>query len=255
MIIKTLQFGILYIIGAILVITSIHIVNGAVMQSGSYKIDTDSLNFGGGRSASGSYTNESTEGEIATGNSTSTNYKMSAGFQQYESSVLSVTGAPDVTMSPAIGGITGGSSTGSTFFSVTTDNPAGYTVSIKASNSPAMQAPTDTIANYGASIASPDFNFTAASAAESKFGFTVEGADIVNNFKDNGSACNTGAADTADKCWAGITTSNQTIVNTTSPNYPTGTATTLKFRVEAGSARKQDSGTYVATTTLTILPL
>lgn len=222
------------------------------MSSGNYKIQSDSINFSGVRSTSGSYTIEDTAGEIATGESSSSNYKMKAGYQQMQEVYLAVTPASDVTMSPAIGGITGGVSNGSTNFTVTTDNPAGYTVAIKASSTPALQSSLDTITDYSASASNPDFTFSVLST-DSRFAFTVEGTDIANSFKDNGSTCNTGSGDTTDKCWAGLSTANQTIVNRTSANHTAGTATTIKFRAESGSSHVQTAGTYVATTTITVL--
>jgi hypothetical protein len=158
-------------------------------------------------------------------------------------------------MSPAIGGVTGGTSNGSTNFTVTTDNPAGYSVTIQASSSPALQSLSDNFADYTATAASPDFTFSVPSTA-SRFAFTVEGTDIANSFKDNGSnTCNTSSTDTADACWAGLSTGLQTIVNRTSANHPTGTVTTIKFRAQSGSAHVQTAGTYVATTTITALSL
>src|SRR4051812_9818123 len=53
-----------------------------VMSSGSYKVQSDSLNFAGAHSTSGSYALEDTAGEIATGNSQSANNHVEAGYQQ-----------------------------------------------------------------------------------------------------------------------------------------------------------------------------
>ena len=234
---------------------SAHYVLGQVMTSGSYKMQSDSLNFGGNFSTSSSYNLQDTAGEIATGISSSTNFKIKAGYQQIPGIILSVVPAPgNVSMSPSIGGITGGTSNGSTTFTVTTDNPAGYTVSIEASGSPAMQSPLDTIADYVPSGGNPDFAFSILSS-QSAFGFTVEGTDTAQNFKDDGTSCNTGSGNIEDACWVGLSTSPQTIVNRTSGNLPSGTETIVKFRAESGSSHVQVNGTYVATTTITVLPL
>lgn len=254
---KSNQATILYIVVCFIGLVglySAHYVLGQTMSSGIYKIQSDSVNIGGVRSTSSTYLIEDTAGETGTGDSASSIYKVSAGYQSMQVVYLAVTANSDVTMSPAIGGITGGTSNGSTNFTVTTDNPAGYTVTIKASTTPALQSPLDTISDYSATAPSPDFTFFVPSTA-SQFGFTVEGTDIANSFKDNGSACNTGSGDTADKCWAGLSTSAQTILNRTSANHPSGTASTLKFRTQSGSSHIQTSGTYVATTTITLLPL
>lgn len=53
-----------------------------VMTSTTYRVQSDSVNFGGGLGLSASYKTESTFGEVATGFSESTNYRVSAGFLQ-----------------------------------------------------------------------------------------------------------------------------------------------------------------------------
>lgn len=231
-----------------------HYVSAESMSSGSYKIQSDSVNFGGVRSSSGSYSMEDTAGEVATGESSSDTYKMHAGYQQMHEVYLAVTPASDVNMSPAIGGISGGTSNGSTNFTVTTDNAAGYTVSIKASSTPALISSLDSFTDYSAPVSNPDFTFSVPST-ESRFAFTVEGADTVNSFKDNGSICNSGSGNTTDKCWAGLSTVSQTIVSRTSANHTAGTVTTIKFRAESGSSHVQVAGNYTATTTITVLSL
>lgn len=247
----------IYIVLTIIVLNTIYSANyvlSQVMSSGSYKIQSDSINFGGNRSSSATYTAEDTGGEVATGDSSSTNYKIKAGYQQMQDVYLSMSAASSVNLSPNIGGITGGTADGSTSFTVTTDNPAGYTVSIKASSSPALNFALDSFADYSATAVSPDFTFSIPSSA-SAFAFTAEGTDIVSGFKDDGVSCAVGSSDTVDKCWAGLSTSNQTIVSRTSANSPSGTLTTLKFRAQSGSAHVQTNGVYTATTTVTALSL
>jgi len=229
-------------------------VHAEVMSSGNYKIESDSVNFGGVRSTSTSYAVEDTMGEIGTGQATSTNFILHAGYQQMHDVYISVTPASNVMMTPPIGGVTGGTANGSTTFSVVTDNPAGYTATIKASGTPAMQSPLDSIADYGPVGADPDFAFSVAATA-TEFGFTVEGNDIDATFKDDGGSCNTGLLDTPDACWTGLSTTEKSVASRISNNLPSGTQTTLKFRVTSGSSHVQTSGTYVATTTVTVLPL
>ncbi len=235
---------------AAFVVSSVH---AEVMSSSNYSIESDSINFGGARSTSTSYVIEDTAGEIATGISTSTSFTLKAGYQQMQEIYLATTPASDVTMSPVIGGVTGGTSNGSTSFSVTTDNAAGYTVDIAAENSPALASADDSFADYSPSGAVPDFTFT-NTPANSSFGFSVEGTDIIDGFKDDGADCGVGSSDTADACWNGLSNVTGTIVSRATSNHPVGTLTTLKFRAAAGSARVQANGTYVATTTITILP-
>ncbi len=233
---------------------STNFVLGQVMSGGTYRIQSDSINFGGNYSTSTTYLMQDTLGEVATGESTSTNFRMKAGYQNMQGNILSLSAVSSVNMTPSIGGITGGTANSSTTFTVITDNPAGYTVTIVASGSPAMISALDSIADYTPSGANPDYDFSIVSTT-SEFGFTVEGTDIDQRFKDDGASCNTGSSDTEDKCWNGLSTTSQTIVNRTSANQPSGTLTKLKFRAESGSSHVQINGTYVATTTITALSL
>ncbi len=225
-----------------------------VMSSSNFKLESDSINFAGNRSASGSYIIEDTLGELATGISSSTNYTMKAGYQQVGIVTISVTAASDVVMSPSIGGLTGGTSNGQTSFTVTTDNPAGYTTTISAEGNPALNTATDSFADYVPAGAVPDFTFTNASDSSS-FAFTPEGTDIDDRYKDSGVVCGVGALDTANACWDGLSIAGKTILNRTSSNQPAGTASTIKFRAESGSSHVQEDGVYVATTTITVLTL
>lgn len=234
--------------------------NGAiayVASSTNYRIQSDSVNIGGILSTSTSYKVEDTLGEIATGVSTSTNYQLNAGYQQMQEVYLSISAPEDVSMSPSIGGVTGGTGNGSASWTVITDDPAGYSLTIKASTSPAMMSNTvagESFANYTPAGADPDFSWSVASA-DSEFGFSPEGSDIVQKYKDNGSACNAGSGDTSDKCWDSLSTSIKSIAGSSSANHPSGAVTTVKFRAESGSSHIQVNGVYTATTTVTAIAL
>jgi len=247
------RYSALVVLFALLIIHA-HDAYGQVMSSSNYHVESDSLNFGGVRSASGSYTMEDTLGEVATGVSSSTNYKMNAGYQQMQEVYVAVTSAANVTMSPALGGVTGGTSNGATSFTVTTDDLAGYTATIVASTSPALVSGANSFADYVPGGANPDFAFSNA-ATNSSFAFTPESTDIAARFKDNGSVCGTGSGDTANACWDGLSTSPKTILNRTSANQPSGTLVTLNFRAASGSAHIQPDGVYTATSTVTVIPL
>lgn len=232
----------------------LHVLS-AQMSGGGYKIQSDSINFGGGFSTSTNYSQESTLGEVATGNSTSTSYNLFGGYQQMQEVYIAIAAVADVTLSPSIGGVTGGTANGSTVVTVTTDSAAGYELTIKASSSPALVSGDDSFADYvPAVVGTPDFVFSIAASA-SEFAFTPEGTDIVQKFKDDGGACGVGSDDAADACWYGLSTSEETISERTSGNHPLGTATTIKFRASVGSSHLQPEGVYTATTTVTALPL
>lgn len=241
-------------------IFSAHTLFAEVMTSGTYKIQSDSVNFGGGLGNSSNYKVEDTYGEVGTGESQSTTYKLKAGYQQMQEVYLAITSAADVTMSPSLGGLSGGTSNGSTAVTVTTDGGAGYQLLIKASTSPALKGENiaDSIADYTPAVAgTPDYVFDPAiPATASEFGYTAEGSDIAQRFKDDGFSCNQPAgSDTADTCWYGLSTSNEVVSSRSTGNHPSGVATTIKYRTYVGSSRVQTEGIYNATTTLTAISL
>lgn len=237
------------------------LVRAVGMSSSSYKIQSDSLNFGGSQGNSASYKVEDTLGEIATGDSSSASYNLHAGYQQMHESYIAFDDlAPDVTMTPALGGLTGGTSNGSTAVTVVTDNAAGYVLYIKASSSPAMQGNTtaDSIADYEPVVPSfPDYDFDITHPSQARFGFSPEGVDTATEFLDDGATCNQifGGSDTADKCWDGLSTSDKTIARRYSPNHPSGSSMEIKFRVAVGSSSFKLEDTYTATTTVTAIAL
>ena len=224
-----------------------------IASSTNYKLQSDSINFGGGLSTSTNYTQESSFGEVGTGVATSTNYQLKAGYQQMQEVYISLTVPTDVTLSPSLAGFTGGTSNGSTTVTVTTDSPAGYSLNIKAQNSPAMQKTAASIADYNQGVDN-DFSF-AVVTNQASFGFSPSGTNITTAFKDNGSLCGVGSSDTALACWSGLTTSPIIISQSTAANQPSGATTTINFRVGVGSNAGVEAGLYIATTTLTALPL
>lgn len=237
------------------VLVSLGVAGAQVMQSSSYRIQSDSINFGGGLSTSTNYSLESTAGEVATGESSSATYALKAGYQQMQEVYIALSGFGAVSLSPSIPGISGGFSNGSTTVTVTTDSVSGYELQISASQSPAMQKGGDSIADYVPGGAVPDFTFT-TDATDSHFGYSPQGVDISTRYKDDGvNTCGTGGNDTALTCWDGLSTTTRTVAQRTTANHPNGSTTTLNFRVGVGGSVFQPSGTYLATTTITALPL
>jgi len=224
-----------------------------VRSSSNYQIERDSINIGGGLSNSVNYSLETTVGETATGRGTSTNYLLDAGFQQQPEVTLTLTSAGAVTMDTAIGGVTGGLSSGSTSVVATTDGAAGYQLTIQASQSPAMQSISGaTISDYPVG-GTADLAFTVG-PGEAYFGFSPFGDDVVGRYRTNGSVCGSGSPSTT-VCWDGLSTSPTTIASKSGANFPTGATTTLYFKVGIGSNVMQPPGVYTATTTITLVSL
>jgi hypothetical protein len=227
---------------------------GQVRESTNYKIERDSLNIGGGFGASDNYSLDSTVGEVSTGFSESDNFTMHAGYQQnLEETFISISSPSDINLAN-INGVTGGFSTSSADWLVTTNNNAGYALSIKASTSPALVSNLDQFDDYAPSGSDPDFDFSIDSSTAA-FGFSPSGADIVDFFRDNGSICNTGAGDTPEKCWDGFSTTPSTISQSNASNDPMGSITTVNFRAESGNNNLLIAGTYSATITVTAIAL
>lgn len=224
-----------------------------VRSSTNYQLQSDSINIGGGLSTSTSYQQESTIGEVATGESSSNTYELRAGYQQMQEVYISITSPTDVTLSPSLAGLTGGTSNGSTTVTVTTDSPSGYSLTIVSENAPAMQSGAYSIPDYNEG-AEPDFSF-AVTNGTSSFGFSPSSIDLVDAFRDNGSLCSVSSGDTALACWAGLDTVGIVVSEGIGSNHPAGATTTLNFRVGVGTNAGVNAGLYTATTTLTALPL
>ena len=244
----------LFCVSLVTLLVGVPFASAYVASSTNYRIQSDSINVGGMLSTSTSYRTEDTLGEEGVGTSSSAIYFIKGGYQQMHETYLAVTAPGNVTLSPNILSLGGGVANGQAAWTVTTDNEAGYTMNIRASTTPALTSGANSFANYVPVGTDPDFTFTTP-ALSARFGFTPEGADIVQKYKDNGSVCNAGAGDTASACWDPLLTTADTIVTRTSSNHPSGTATTIRFRAESGVSNTQPIGTYVATATLTVLAL
>ena len=165
--------------------------------------------------------------------------------------------ASNVTLSPSLGGITGGTANGQTQVAVLTNNTTGYNMTIQASTSLGMQgvaSSTNYIPAY--STTTPDYTFVIP-ANTARFGYSVNAttsSDVVQLFRNNGSICNqSGGSATTGNCWFGATTTSVTIINRATATPGTGATTTLSFRVgiAANPIPAIPNDTYVATSTLT----
>jgi len=176
------------------------------------------------------------------------------------SEISFLTPASNITLSPAIAGLTGGEANGATQVVVLTNNASGYNMTLTASSSVGMlgNAQGGNIPAYVPTVdGTPDFAFSTP-ANKARFGYTVEAsttADLVAAFKDNGSDTCGGAnvTDTANSCWLNASSSAFQIINRSSETLDSGATTTIKFRavISANPSPAIPQDTYVATTTLT----
>lgn len=162
----------------------------------------------------------------------------------------------NVTMSPSIPGISGGTSNGSTTFSVNTNNPNGYTVEIEFDNpTAAMQftGGSGSIPNFGGTVQNAFQANVAANAAA--FGFTIAGPNVDTLFLDNGGVCNDpGGASTTNTCWwLGNTVGGTVVVDSTATANQEQHTLYFRVHVNANPSPALQLGTYVATATLTAI--
>lgn len=167
----------------------------------------------------------------------------------------------NVDMDDTITGVTGGTTNGSTTFSVISNNAGGYTVTIayQYDGAHAMFGDTsgsESIRDFDDVAGVPRYNFVASTAAQ--FGYTVRSLDDTDTpqaFLDNGALCNQGAgSQNAYQCWKAPEVGAYTIVDRGS-SAVTGATTTLDFRIDVpnGSVPSVTADTYTATATLTLL--
>lgn len=179
--------------------------------------------------------------------------------QTITSEISFITPTSDVTMTPSLAGITGGTSFGSTTVSVLTNNNLGYNMTLTASSSVGMigNGNGGNIPAYvPASGITPDFTFTNSPSNSAHFGYSVNASttsDLSTAFLDNGSVCGSGAADAVGNCWINASTSARQIINRATATSASGATTTIVFRVSipASPVPSITQDTYVATTTLT----
>ena len=157
-----------------------------------------------------------------------------------------------VLLTPSIAGQTGGSatSTDDQFNCTTTSNSAtGYTLTVRATSTPALTKGADSFADLGTS---PTYNFSpSVTAAESEFGFsasTTIAADIVQNFLNNGSACNQAGGNQSNvHCWTAFNgTTPVNVINRSTNTDADGQVVKFMFKAKVGSTRNQPTGYYNA---------
>lgn len=180
--------------------------------------------------------------------------------QSVTAEISFITPTADVTMDTAIPGITGGTANGSAQIRVLTNNATGYTMTIAASGTPAMQgnAQGGSIPNYTPGTANvPDFAHSVG-VNTGEFAYTISASttsDLAQKFLDNTTVCNAGAADTSGSasCWYNLSTSATSTINRTTATSASGATSTIYFRTQitASPSPAIPQDTYVATTTLT----
>jgi hypothetical protein len=151
---------------------------------------------------------------------------------------ISITHPTDVSMTPDITGT--GSSTGSTGWTVTTNNSSGWKLEVETDQANTMHSGSDVFTDYTEAVEGTPETWSIANSA-SEFGFGATGTYIEAKFG-------------ADKYMGFNNTTKEQVSHSAAETA--GDATTVIFKAEVGSAKAQPTGSYSAkvTATATTLP-
>lgn len=164
---------------------------------------------------------------------------------------LTITTPADVSMSPNIS-MSANGSIGSAVWTVKTNAPAGYTLNVKASASPALVSGGNSFADYTeASNGTPEV-WDVTSAKE--FGFSAYGNNTATATWGTGSSCGSGGVPAGTMKYVGFETTDKAIATLNTVTPVAGVATTLCLAAEQSEVYAQ-SGTYTATITATAVTI
>lgn len=143
----------------------------------------------------------------------------------------------DVTMTPTIPGLTGGTALGSTSVRVSTNNTTGYTLDITFEDVNAMQQNDGSafIPNLGTT--SGDYDLAGITTGDAAFAFTASSTNAVDTLLDNGgSTCGTGGSPSVDTCFVmpSSATDTFTMVDRSNETSSEGELTDIGFIVKVG---------------------
>jgi len=225
-----------------------------VMSSSNYQIQADNaLVPTGGIGTTVNYIFRDTMGEVSTGLSDSALYKIKAGFQEMLETYISVSVPDDISLTPAIPGVSGGTATGNATWTVVADGSSGFSMNLQASTTPAMKMPSDPTYYFSDHTLTPSYGWTAPDTGVASFGFTIAAAiaaDTVTAFKDNGAAC--GAGSNTGGCWSGFNgTNNISVINRSTRTDNDGEDEIVNFKAQSAGKLLKD-GQYQATITTTV---
>lgn len=161
-----------------------------------------------------------------------------------------------IEMAGSIGGVTGGTATGTNYAVVRANS--GYTITLSFENDPAMlgdNTASTGIVDYDPVGAQPDYDLVASTSAT--FAYTVASdpsTDLADAFLDGTGTCGTGGTTyTANKCWQGPSTVPYTVVDRSTHTGTGSATTTFTFVVNVPNNPNPavPADFYTATATLT----
>ena len=149
----------------------------------------------------------------------------------------------NVTMSPNIS-LTQHSSIGNQTWNVKTNAPSGYTLTLRASTTPAMQqsaAPNDFFEDYQTS----NPNTWNVSSGTKAFGYSAYGNDVSTSVWGTGSSCGSAGTPSGTLNYLGFTTSDYVVATNSSTTTFAGTNTIVCFAAQQNNIFAT-AGTYTA---------
>jgi hypothetical protein len=164
---------------------------------------------------------------------------------------IAITDAPNTSMSTNLG-IAANTAVATSTWNVKTNNNLGYSLAVRASTLPAMQASsTALIPDYQTGVPAL-WNVVPGTAG---FGYSVYGVDVSTGTWGSGSSCSAATSTpNATLKYRGFTTSDYVIAIHNSTTTPTGADSNLCYAVEQDNFYI-NSGTYTATITATATTL
>lgn len=171
---------------------------------------------------------------------------------------ITISAPADVNLG-SVSGISGGSLVSNdVIWTVTTSNSAGYFLNLKknALMSTGGGGAEREIGDYTETTSGvPDYNWVAVGSGNEALGFSPSyGADIVQNFKNNGSLCNqSGGSVSSGHCWINIPNApaSESLAYSNDATGISGAETAVKLKVEIGANNYLEGGTYSSTLTAT----
>ena len=216
-------------------------------QSENYEIPTDVLPSGGGEEAeSANYRLSDTIGEPGIGFSRSAQYDLNAGYRQMLSSSISLACGFPVALDP-IPGV--GQETGSGTCTVITDDPEGYSLTWQVKTGSGGSS-TGYMINENEMRIYP-YDPTIDGTPET---LSVGASDARGGGRLSSASTDTDSkwgTDSTSEKWLNVGTGSYTVVERNTSTDPGGSSEILEYRVEIGSNKIQESGTYETTVTIT----
>jgi hypothetical protein len=228
------------------------------MDSNSYTVNTDSINFMGDEgSSSTSYKIYDTGGEIATGDSSSDSYEMRAGYRAMtEDYQVSISCTDNVDMGQITGTGQSTLTTNEASCNVITDNPAGYSLVFNSDTTYLENAHSDQIAAYTPVVfGTPEYWDVDPAASEWGARLKKSGSTTYNSSRWGAASASENYAN-ADVYWHSVSNASSfTVVSRSNETSLSGDSEIIQFGAEVGSSKFQPSGTYDVDVTITAISL